>query len=63
MSGAHDAAVAALKELLWELPAEFTQDPSTVVCRSQFSVIKHRNVAKVHAALYSLQEYFGMTED
>lgn len=59
----NDLAEDALRALLWELPAEFRDDPDTVEPRSQFRVIKKSNVRKVHRALWELQEYFGLTDD
>lgn len=63
MSGAHDAAMDALKDLLWQLPAEFSAGPPHGPSRPNFRVLKSSNVRKVHQALWDLQEYFGMTED
>lgn len=59
----NDLAEDALRALLWELPAEFRDDPDTVEPRSEFRVIKKSNVRKVHRALWELQEYFGLTDD
>lgn len=63
MSGMHDSAVDALKALLWELPAEFKENPDSVEPRMAFSVLKKSNVRNVHRALWELQEYFGITEE
>jgi hypothetical protein len=63
MSGVHDNAVEALQNLLAELPAEFSSDPEETEPRSQFSVIKKRNVKTVHRSLWELQNYFGLVED
>lgn len=63
MSGMHDSAVDALKNLLWELPAEFKENPDDVEARPAFCVLKKSNVANVHRALWELQEYFGITEE
>jgi hypothetical protein len=61
---AYDKAVDALKALLLELPAEFDMNPAdSTSTRTQFRVIKARNVRKVHEALWELQEYFGLTEE
>lgn len=63
MSGVHDNAVEALKALLWELPAEFSQPPGEVSdSRDNFMVIKKSNVRKVHRALWELQEYFDINQ-
>lgn len=62
MSMAHDNATDALRALLWELPAEFCDDPAITPTRSEFRVIKASNVRKVHEALWELQEYFGLVE-
>lgn len=67
MSGAHDAAVEAMKKLLWELPAEFSEAPpvdldSRFRTRDEFHVFKRSNVLKVWEALYDLQKHLGMIE-
>jgi hypothetical protein len=64
MSGAHDAAQDALKALLWELPAEFSQGPPDTKGdgRASFSVIKTNNVRRVHQALWELQEYLDVNQ-
>lgn len=64
MSMAHDAAVDALKELLAELPLEFSAyNPETnPVNRGEFRVVKQSNCRKVHRALWELQVYFGLQE-
>lgn len=55
---AWDRADRALRDLLWELPAEFSRDPDeTPHTRHQFMVIKQSNVRKVHEALWELQKY------
>lgn len=51
-----DAARDALRRLLWELPAEFTQDPADTEARQSFRVIKPSNVRNVHEALWDLQQ-------
>lgn len=64
MSGAHDAAVEAMKALLWELPAEFSEGPPDIKGegRDSFFVVKKSNVRKVHRALWDLQVHLGMQE-
>lgn len=56
---AWDRADRALKALLRELPAEFSQGPPDTHGhgRHQFMVIKQRNVRTVHEALWELQKY------
>lgn len=53
-----EKAKAALKALLWELPAEFS-GPVGGFTRHEFKVIKQSNVRKVHESLHELIEYFG----
>lgn len=64
MSGQHDAVVEAVKEMLRELPMEFSMGPPDIKGegRSSFTVIKQRNVRRVHAGLWAIQEYLGMTD-
>ena len=59
-----DKADRALRDLLRELPAEFSEGPPDThgYGRSQFFVIKQGNVRRVHQALWELQEYFRETE-
>ncbi len=56
-----DAARAreALRRLLWELPAEFSEPPEAEG-RSALRVIKRRNVLAVHRALWDLQVATGL---
>lgn len=65
MSGQHDAVVEAVKLMLGELPMEFSMGPPDVKGegRSSFTVIKKRNVRRVHEGLWAIQEYLGMTDD
>lgn len=54
-------ALQALKDLLAELPAEFSYSvPGAHESRFSFRVTKKRNVRRVHQALWSLQCYFGL---
>ena len=61
-SAENDKARDALRRLLWELPAEFSQDPTDTVERHEFRVIKQSNVGKVHRALWDLQQVLGYTD-
>lgn len=49
-------AQEALKNLMWEFPAEFSE-PLVSDSREGFRVIKKSNVRNVHRALLVLQEY------
>lgn len=53
-----EEAAQALKDLLAELPAEFSGPVGET--RDSFEVRKRRNVRKVHESLLVLQEYFGV---
>lgn len=53
-----EEAIAALRAVLNELPAEFSEGPPDGRTRSQFRVIKRSNVERVHAGLWILQRHF-----
>lgn len=59
----YDKARRALHDLLWELPAEFKENPDSVEPRMAFSVLKKSNVRNVHRALWELQKHFGYVEE
>lgn len=57
-------AYDALKKVLWELPAEFSQgDPNPFEAREHFTVLKRTNVLKVWQGLDVLLEYFKEDDD
>lgn len=51
-------AIEALRAVLNELPAEFSDGPPGGHTRPEFRVIKPDNVERVHAGLWALQRYF-----
>lgn len=54
----YEEAREAFANLLWELPAEFSEAPDPEHVREHFSVIKSRNVLTVWKSLDTLRQYF-----
>lgn len=59
-----EIAMQSLKDLLAELPAEFSYSvPGAHEPRSSFKVTKKRNTLRIHQSLWNLQRFFGLQSE